>query len=159
SWRACASNDSRRRRRMMLKGIPAFMDAELLWVLASMGHGDGLAIVDRNFSASRVARKTASGRLIILPGVKSLDAIAGMLRLMPLDTFVESPVGHMSSVERPNELLDVHRDIMAVCSDAEKRTIISKPIERMAYYPLAEACFAVVQTGEGRPYANFILKK
>ena len=25
---------------MMLKRIPAFIDAELLWVLASMGHGD-----------------------------------------------------------------------------------------------------------------------
>ena len=38
----------------MLKGIPAFMDAELLWVLAAMGHGDELVVVDRNFPSHSV---------------------------------------------------------------------------------------------------------
>jgi hypothetical protein len=47
----------------MLKGIPSFLNADLLWALAAMGHGDELAIVDRNFSADRVARKTSSGKL------------------------------------------------------------------------------------------------
>ncbi len=34
----------------MLKGVPAFITADVLWIMASMGHGDELAIVDRNFS-------------------------------------------------------------------------------------------------------------
>lgn len=49
----------------MLKRIPAFMDAELLWVLAAMGHGDELAVVDRNFPARSVANDTVSGKLIL----------------------------------------------------------------------------------------------
>jgi L-fucose mutarotase len=119
---------------MMLKGVPHFMDAELLWVLASMGHGDELAVVDRNFSGPRVAKETTSGKLIILNGVNATDAIAGILSLLPLDGLVD-------------------------CREVEGRNIVSKPIERFAYYPIAQSCFAVIQTSEDRPYANFILKK
>ncbi len=143
----------------MLKGIPSFLNADLLWVLAAMGHGDELAVVDRNFSADRVARKTSSGRLIMLSGIDAPTAIGGILHLMPLDTFVESPVSHMKSVDHPEQILDVHQDVISVCSKAERKIIVSRPIERLAYYPLAISCFAIVQTGEDRPYANFILKK
>ena len=144
---------------MMLKKIPAFMDAELLWVLASMGHGDEIAIVDRNFSAPRVASKTTTGKLIVLPGIDAPTAIAGILELMPLDDFVDQSLSHMGPTENTNELLEVHKAVQAVCCIAEGRNIVSKPIERFAYYPIAEACFAIIQTAEARPYANFILKK
>lgn len=118
------------KRRMMLKGILSFLNADLLWVLAAMGHGDELAVVDRNFSADRVARKTSSGRLIMLPGVHSPAAINGILQLMPLDTFVESPASHMTSIDNPEQVLDVHQDVISVCSNAERRNTISRPIER-----------------------------
>jgi L-fucose mutarotase len=144
---------------MMLKKIPAFMDAELLWVLATMGHGDELAIVDRNFSAPRVASKTTTGKLIVLSGIDAPTAVAGILELMPLDNFVEQPVSHMGPIEDVHKMLEVHEDVQAVCSAAEGRKIVSKQIERVSYYPLAEACIAVIQTAETRPYANFILKK
>lgn len=42
---------------------------------------------------------------------------------------------------------------------AEGRKLVSKPIERFAYYPIAGTCFAVIQTNEDRPNANFISKK
>ena len=144
---------------MMLKRIPAFMDAEFLWVLASMGHGDELAIVDRNFSGHRVAQKTTTGKLIMLQGIDAPTAIAGILELLPLDTFVKQPLSHMAAMDQFDQLLEVHKDVVDVCSKAEGRVIVSKPIERCTYYPIAEACFAVVQTAEARPYANFILKK
>jgi L-fucose mutarotase len=145
---------------MMLKRVPAFMDAELLWVLASMGHGDEIAVVDRNFSAHRVAQKTTTRKLIVLPGIDAPTAIAGMLELFPLDTFVASPLSHMEGpVDEEGRMLEVHHDVIRACSLAEGRPITSTPIERFAYYPIAEASFAVVQTAESRPYANFILKK
>jgi L-fucose mutarotase len=145
---------------MMLKKIPALMDAELLWVLASMGHGDEIAIVDRNFSAHRVARKTTTGKLIVLPGLDAPTAIAGILELFPLDAFVASPLSHMGGPQGEHErILEVHADVIRVCSEAEGRQIASTPLERFAYYPIAEASFAVVQTAEARPYGNFILKK
>lgn len=144
---------------MMLKKIPAFMDAELLWVLASMGHGDEIAIVDRNFSGPRVASKTTTGKLIILAGIDAPTAVAGILELFPLDHFVDQPVLHMGPTENTHELLEVHNAVQTICCASEGRNIVLKPVERFAYYPIAEACFAVIQTSETRPYANFILKK
>ena len=144
---------------MMLKNIPAFIDADLLWVLASMGHGDELAIVDRNFSASRTALKTHLKKLIILNGVDATATIEGILKLMPLDSFVDQPLSHMEDPEQAGKLLEVHAMVQAVCSRAEGRELESKPIERFAYYPVAENCIAIVQTSETRPYGNFILKK
>ena len=76
----------------MLKRIPAFMDAELLWILAAMGHGDTLAVVNRNFPAASVAMHTASKRLIVLGGMDAPATIGGILELMPLDTFVDAPL-------------------------------------------------------------------
>jgi L-fucose mutarotase len=144
---------------MMLKGIPAFMDAELLWILASMGHGDEIAVVDRNFSAARVARQTTTGKLVTLHGIDAPTAIRGILQLMPLDAFVERPVSYMEDGDQPGQVLAVHADVLEVSSKMEGLPIAGQPIERFAFYPIAMASFAVIQTSEARPYANFILKK
>lgn len=143
----------------MLKNIEPFVTADMLWVLASMGHGDELAVVDRNFSGARVASKTTSAKLVELPGINATLAISAILKLMPLDNFVDAPLRHMEAVEFPGAMLEVHRDVLEVCEKIEGRKISSKPIERLAYYPLAMNSFAVIQTGEQRPYGNFILKK
>lgn len=143
---------------MMLKRIPAFIDAELLWVLASMGHGDELAIVDRNFPARKVAGATTTGKLIVLPGISISEAVLGILELFPLDDFVDVPLKHMASPDLA-KLLDVHSEVTEIATRAEGRRITSEPIERMAFYEAAMTSFAVLQTAETRPYANFILKK
>lgn len=143
---------------MMLKRIPAFIDAELLWVLASMGHGDELAIVDRNFPARKVAGTTTTGKLIVMPGISITEALLGVLELFPLDDFVDVPLKHMASPDLAKRL-DVHSEAMEIATRAEGRKITSEPIERMAFYEAAMTCFAVLQTSETRPYANFILKK
>ena len=51
----------------MLKGIDPVLSADLLWVLAAMGHGDDLALVDANHPAERIARATVTGRLVGCP--------------------------------------------------------------------------------------------
>jgi len=143
----------------MLKGVPPFITADILWILASMGHGDELAVVDRNFSGFRVASQTTSGKLIVMEGIDAPTAIRGILQMMPLDAFVERPVMHMEAADAPGELLEVHREVIATCGEAEGRPILSQPVERFAYYPIAMRAFAVIQTAESRPYGNFILKK
>jgi L-fucose mutarotase len=42
----------------MLKNISSVISPDLLWLLASMGHGDDLVPVDRNFPAIQVARSS-----------------------------------------------------------------------------------------------------
>ncbi|MBY5399888.1 MULTISPECIES: RbsD/FucU family protein [Rhizobium] len=144
---------------MALKNIPGILCPDLLWILSAMGHGDELAIVDKNFSACRVSKKTVTGKLVSMNAASATDAIAAILAVMPLDHFVEQPLMHMEDPDQAGTMLPVHADVELLCSTVEKRSIKSRSIERFAYYPLAESCFAVVHTGETRPYGNFILKK
>ena len=143
----------------MLKRIPAFMDAELLWVLAAMGHGDELIVVDRNFPALVAAKSCASGRLVTLSGIDAPTAVRGILELLPLDTFVPTPLRWMDPVDRPGAVLPVHADVLAACQQAEGVAVGHAAIERFAFYEAARRGFAVVQTSESRPYGCFILKK
>ena len=143
----------------MLKHVPAWIDAELLWILAAMGHGDELAVVDRNFPAASVAMETASGKLVSLGGLDAPGTISGILELMPLDSFVDAPLAWMDPVDQPGAVLSVHADVLAVCQQAEARQIKHRVIERHAFYAAAKQCFAVVQNSENRPYGCFILKK
>lgn len=143
----------------MLKHVPAFMDAELLWVLAAMGHGDELVVVDRNFPARSVAMETQSKKLITLGGMDAPASIGGILELMPLDTFVEAPLAWMDPVDQPGAILSVHADVLAACNRVEGHEVRHTVIERHAFYAAAKRCFAVVQNSENRPYGCFILKK
>jgi L-fucose mutarotase len=85
----------------MLKNISSVISPDLLWLLASMGHGDDLVLVDRNFPAIQVAKQTSTGRLIELPGLNIPQATRAILSLMPLDHFVEEPVTRMRVVDDP----------------------------------------------------------
>lgn len=141
----------------MLKGIPSVIDADLLWVLRAMGHGDKLVIADRNFPAHSVAAETVSGRLIQL-SLNDTQAAAAILTLFPLDTFVEHQVHHMQVVAEPDTRLEVHAEVYAECKKVMPEVKMSS-IERFAFYQAAKESFAVVQTTEDRPYGCFILTK
>ena len=82
----------------LLKGIPPLLNADLLYVLRSMGHGDKLCVCDCNFPAAECATKTTSGDMVSLSCdlPTALDAICTVL---PLDFFVDSPAAHMSPQE------------------------------------------------------------
>ncbi len=143
----------------MLKILSPLLNADLLWVLESMGHGDDLALVDRNFPAASTAAATTSGRLIRLDGADCRQAAEAILQLFPLDSFVESPIRHMQVVGSPDEVLEVHRDLHAAAERAEERSLVMTSLERHAFYAAARQAYAVVQTTESRPYGCFLLKK
>ena len=48
----------------MLKGINPLLNAEVLYVLRSMGHGDDLIIADTNFPGESIAKLTGHGKLL-----------------------------------------------------------------------------------------------
>jgi L-fucose mutarotase len=59
----------------MLKNLDPLLGPELLYVLAAMGHGDEVAIVDANFPADSVARRTAYGRLVTVGGASVPEVV------------------------------------------------------------------------------------
>ncbi len=142
----------------MLKGIPSIINADLLWVLRAMGHGDQLVLADRNFPARSVATETVSGRLVQMDGVNDTEAARAILQLFPLDTFVEHAVHHMQVVGEPDTRLEVHDEVFAECQLVMPDVKMAS-IERYAFYETAKKCFAVVQTTEDRPYGCFVFTK
>ena len=140
----------------MLKGIDSRINADLVYVLAAMGHGDKIAIVDRNYPATFDAK---SSRLVRYDGVNSIEMLKMILTLMPLDTFVESPVFTMQVVDKPDEILPFHKEGQEICSQVEGRDVSVTSLERNDFYDRVRSCFAIVSTSEDRPYGNLILVK
>lgn len=138
----------------MLKNIDPLLSADLLQVLAAMGHGDDLALVDRNFPAAANAK-----RLIRLDGADIIAAGRAILSVYPLDSFVDHPVMRMQMVGKPDEVPSVQQDFQKIIDAAEGRHWPMGSIERFAFYEAARHAFAVVATNESRPYGCFLLKK
>jgi len=138
----------------MLKGIDPLMSPELLHLLAAMGHGDELAVVDANFPAMTMAK-----RLVRLGGVTSPRALAAVLSLLPLDDFVDAPVAVMQVVGDPTAIPEVVKEFHEVAAQAEGKPVNVERIDRFAFYDRARAAFAVVATDERRLYGCVLVKK
>ena len=136
----------------MLKGISPVISPELLKILCEMGHGDEIVIGDGNFPAAANAK-----RLVRLDGHGVPEVLDAVLKLIPLDTYVESPAVLMATGEgEPTpEIWDAYEDIIATNNG---ETNIST-IERFAFYERTRSAYAVIATGETAIYANIILKK
>jgi L-fucose mutarotase len=140
----------------MLKGIDSRINADLLYVLAAMGHGDQLAIVDRNYPET----SNALGKeLVRYDGINATEALEMVLSLFPLDTFIERPVYTMQMVGNPDEVLPFHKEGQEICDRIEGRKIGIQSLERFDFYKQVGQCFAIISTKEDRPYGNFILVK
>jgi L-fucose mutarotase len=142
----------------MLKNIDPILNADVLYALRAMGHGDDLIIADTNFPSDSVARQTVLGRLL------RLDCDAGraakaILSVLPLDSFVEHPALRMEIVGSPDEVPPVQTDVQAEIDAAEGRSMPMGSIERFAFYDLAKKSYCVIQTGERRFYGCFVFKK
>jgi len=138
----------------MLKTLDPLLNADLLHVLQSMGHGDELAIVDRNYPARSTAR-----RLVRLDGADTSRAAKAIFSVFPLDTFVEPALVRMQVVGNPDEVTPVQRAFHAIAEAAEGRDVVMGGLERFAFYERARSAFAVVATSEARPYGCFLLVK
>jgi L-fucose mutarotase len=143
----------------MLKSIDPLLNADVLYALRAMGHGDDLVLCDTNFPADSVARQTALGRLLRIDGVTAGRAARAILSLLPLDSFVEHPALRMEIVDKPAEVPPVQAEVQAEIDAAQGHPSPMGSIERFAFYDLARKAYCVIQTGEQRFYGCFVFKK
>jgi len=142
----------------MLKGLDPLLNADVLYVLRAMGHGDDLVICDTNFPADSVAQQTVHGSLLRIDA-SAPRVVQAVLSLMPLDSFVDFPAERMEVVGAPHEIPKVQAEVQAVVNAAEGRDQPLGQIERFAFYERAKSAYAVIATQERRFYGCFILKK
>lgn len=143
----------------MLKGIDQRLSAEVVHVLMLMGHGDDLVICDVNHPAATIAAETTYGRLIDMAGCDIPTAARAVLSLMPLDTFVPTPVSRMKVVGNPDGQVPIFGRMQAVVDQAEGRPVTIAALERFEFYAAAKRAFAIIRTSDSGPYGCFILKK
>lgn len=143
----------------MLKGLDPRLNADVLYALRAMGHGDVLIISDTNFPADSIARSTVLGELLRMDNLTAAEATEAVLSVYPLDTFVDDFAGRMEIVGKPDEIAPVQAEVQAAVDAAEgtHRPMIS--IERFAFYDMAREAYAVIQTGERRFYGCFMFRK
>ncbi|CAF1168773.1 unnamed protein product [Adineta ricciae] len=142
---------------MPLKGIPQTISPELLYALASMGHGDEIVLADSNFPSDSIARVNGA-RLISCDGLPIPRLLRQILKLFPLDQYVAQPVALMDLVESDKKKgidVPIWNEYKQIVGD----NVQFEMVERFQFYERAKKCFAVVRTGEGAIYANIILKK
>jgi L-fucose mutarotase len=138
----------------VLKGIHPLLTPELLYAMAEMGHGDEIAIVDANFPAASLGP-----RLIEIRGASSPDLLDALLTLFPLDTSVVPAVFTMEVVGDPSAVPDPVMDFAEVFTRHRLDDCEIGTLERRAFYERAKGAFALVRTGEMRPYGNILLVK
>lgn len=143
----------------MLKNISPLLNADVLYALRAMGHGDELIVADCNFPADSVARQTRLGHVLRIETATAADAVAAILSVMPLDTFIEDAAMRMEVVGAPEEIPAVQLEVQAVVDVAEGRSWPLGSIERFAFYERAKQAYCIIQTGERRFYGCFAFTK
>ncbi len=141
----------------MLKGIPKILSPELLKVLCEMGHGDRIVIADGNFPAQSMGK---DGIVIRMDGHGTCEILEAVLKVFPLDTYVEHPLNLMQVMEGDTVETPIWERYKELVKEADERgEAVIGQIERFAFYEEARKAYAVVATGEGALYANIMLQK
>lgn len=143
----------------MLKGLDNRLNADVLYALRAMGHGDTLVISDTNFPADSIARETVLGSLLRMENLTCAQAVEAVLSVFPLDTFVDDFAGRMEVVGDPTRIEPVQAEVQIAINAAEGRPRPMISIERFEFYDRAKQAYAVIQTGERRFYGCFIFRK
>ncbi len=138
----------------MLKGIPKIISPDLLKILSEMGHGDDIVIADGNFPAASNARN-----LIRCDGHGVPEILDAILKLFPLDTFVEKPVAVIPVVGNKNSRPPIWSDFEKIIKKHHSDFKDFEYIERFDFYERSRKAYAIISTTESALYACLILKK
>ena len=141
----------------MLKGIPSIISPELLKVLCEMGHSDTIVIADGNFPSETIGKDAI---VIRADGHGVPELLEAILKLFPLDTYVENPVSLMQVMPGDNAktpIWDVYKKIVSDVDERGEKAFAE--VERFEFYERAKKAYAVIATGETAIYANIMLQK
>jgi L-fucose mutarotase len=137
----------------MLIGLDVLLNADILYALRAMGHGDDVAIVDATFPAESHARK-----LIRSEGADLARMLKAVLSVLPIDRDAPDPIVAMQVIDKPAEILPIHTEIESLAAQHRAGSKLIR-YERFQFYERVKRSFAVIATGDLRDYGNVILRK
>ncbi len=138
----------------MLIGIDPILNADILYALRAMGHGDEIVIADGSFPAQTVAK-----RLIRMEAADLPRMLKAVLSVMPVDESEPDPVIGMEVIDEPDTIVPAHVAIQEALDALSGEPVKLARVERFAFYDRAKGAFAVISTGETLFYGNVIIRK
>jgi len=138
----------------MLINVNPLISPEILQLIRSMGHGDKFVLSDANFPSYSHANK-----LYRMDGLNIPQAAEALLSHFPLDSFIPNPVERMEIDGKPEEVNDVHQDLIDTVKKVSGANWKVGSVERQKFYVEARKAMAVITTSDTRPYGCFMFTK
>ena len=138
----------------MLINVNPLLSPDILSTLRSMGHGDKFVLSDANFPSY-----SHTDNLLRMDGLNLPQAAEAILSVFPLDSFIPEAVQRMQIDGKPDEINEVHLDVIDTVHRVSGSNWKIGSIERQQFYAEAKEAFAVITTSDARPYGCFIFTK
>ena len=138
----------------MLINVNPLLSPDILSTLRSMGHGDRFVLSDANFPSY-----SHTDNLLRMDGLTLPQAAAAILSVFPLDSFIAEPVQRMQIDSKPEEVNEVHQELIDTVREVSGPNWNVGSIERQQFYAEAKETFAIITTSDPRPYGCFIFTK
>ena len=138
----------------MLINVNPLISPEILQLIRSMGHGDKFVLSDANFPSYSHANK-----IYRMDGLNIPQAAEALLTHFPLDSFIPHPVERMEIDGKPDEVNEVHQDLIDTVKKVSGDSWVVGSIERQKFYVEAKKAMAVITTSDTRPYGCFMFTK
>ncbi len=138
----------------MLINVNPLISPEILQLIRSMGHGDKFVLSDANFPSYSHANK-----LYRMDGLNIPQAAEALLTHFPLDSFIPHPVERMEIDGKPDEVNEVHQDLIDTVKKVSGDNWVVGSVERQKFYVEAKKAMAVITTSDTRPYGCFMFTK
>lgn len=138
----------------MLKGIDPLLNGELLKQLDQLGHGESLALVDRNFPAYGVGAPVVDlGEVTVQRVTKALMSV------FPVDQYSDSPIARMGIDGDLGAENEAHKAVLAAVNHEETTERQWRVIPRMDFYSEVKNVRLVIRCLDSAPFACFIFQK
>lgn len=137
----------------MLKGISPYLNPDLLKTLYEMGHADEIVLADAHFPGHSMGR-----RVVRADGLSVTQLLEAILPLFELES-ADDALAMMQPDSGDPMNSAVEADFVSATRKHSSRTVSPQRLARKDFYDRARAAYAVVMTGELRPYGNLILRK
>ncbi len=137
----------------MLKNIDPVLTGVLLKALDELGHGEKLALVDRNYPS-----QSAGAQVIHLGEIGIIRAAEAVFGVFPLDSFIDQPLSRMQADDK-SPATSTHEGVLAVAAKNHPKPLDFQLIPRPDFYTEAQTCLLIIQCLETAPYSCFIAQK
>ena len=144
----------------MLKNISPLLSPDLLHALASMGHGDYIALCDANCPVESFGMR-GGARVLYADGINATDLLRAILDIMPVDESYPRPflIGNKTQADQHIQT-PIWDEFKRIAAEYDPRGSDGfEQFERDDFCNFISHAYAIIRTGERALYGNIAVRK